>query len=74
MKSNVNSINNDLLSPSQVAVRLGVSTRTVQRYIQSGMLRAFRMNKYYKIRESDLQEFYETFMTPVSIDNEVKEN
>lgn len=67
--------NTNLLSPSQIAVRLGVSTRTVQRYIQSGMLRAFRMNKYYKVRESDFQEFYNTFMTPVNPDNEdIKEN
>lgn len=71
----ISNANNSLLSPSQVAVRLGVSTRTVQRYIQSGILRAFRMNKYYKVREDDLAEFCETFLTPVQVDNEdIKEN
>lgn len=44
-------------SPTQIAERLGVSRRTVDRYIASGELRASRFGKLVRIAESELIAF-----------------
>jgi excisionase family DNA binding protein len=44
---------------STVAGRLGVSERTVRRWIKAGKLRAYRPGRDYRIPESALREFVE---------------
>ena len=54
--------NQTLLSVGEVANRLGLSTRTVYDYIETGLLEAMRLpTGTIRIRERDL----ETFLTPV---------
>lgn len=43
-----------LILPADVALRLGISVRTVSRLIQSGALRGFRVGTRTRIRESSL--------------------
>ena len=45
-----------LLTIEEVAKILRVSTRTVNRYIESGRLRASRIGQW-RIKESDLEKF-----------------
>jgi excisionase family DNA binding protein len=44
---------------STVAGRLGVSERTVRRWIKAGKLRAYRPGRDYRIPESAVREFVE---------------
>lgn len=46
-----------MLTTTEVAEKLRVSDRTVRTWISSGKLKAFRVNKIYRINESDLDEF-----------------
>lgn len=46
----------DLLTPSQIAAEWHVSTRTVQRYIAKGLIKATRLpSGYARIRRSDAE-------------------
>ena len=45
------------LSPRQIADRLGVSRRTVDRYIARGELRASRFGKLVRVAESEVLTF-----------------
>ncbi len=47
------------LSLSEVAGSMGVSERTVRRWIKSGKLKAFKPGRDYRIPESALREFIE---------------
>lgn len=49
----------DLLRLEDAAARLGVSRATVQSYIKSGKLKAVKVGRGIRIRESDFQEFIE---------------
>ena len=46
-----------LLSVASVAKRLQVSTKTVRRWIETGVLRVHRLGRCVRISETDLQEF-----------------
>lgn len=47
----------NLLSIGKLAERWGVSTRTVQRQIKSGALRAHRIGRLVRISEADAEDF-----------------
>jgi len=46
-----------LLTPSEVAKRLGVTLRTVQRWIAEGELPSYKLGKVRRISEEQLEEF-----------------
>jgi len=51
-------MNENWLTPDEVAYRLGVSGRTIRRAIQSGLLPAMRINaRVIRIREKDVEDF-----------------
>lgn len=45
----------EVLSPEDVAERLGLHVRTVRRYIRDGRLRATRIGKQYRIAAADFE-------------------
>lgn len=47
----------NFLSPQQVADRLGISRRTIDRYIAGGELRASRFGKLVRVAESEVLTF-----------------
>lgn len=49
----------ELLSLSDVATMLSVTTMTLRRWITAGRLPAYRIGKLYKVRRSDLMAFVE---------------
>jgi|APSaa5957512535_1039671.scaffolds.fasta_scaffold396958_1 excisionase family DNA binding protein len=49
-----------LLSIAQVAERLGISDKTVRRWIKSGDLIAHRLGAQWRISEADLSLFLQT--------------
>jgi len=49
---------NKLLTPKQVANKLGVSEFTIWRYIKAGKLKAIKLTKRnFRIEEKDLMQF-----------------
>ncbi len=46
-------------SLEEVAERLGISERTVRRWIKAGDLPAYQPGREYRIRSTDLEEFLE---------------
>jgi excisionase family DNA binding protein len=48
-----------LLTVSEVAAAMRVSNMTVYRLIKSGELGAVRVGKNYRIREADLERFFQ---------------
>lgn len=48
-----------LFSLEEVAERLGVSERTVRRWIKAGDLPAYKPGREYRIKPDDLDEFLE---------------
>ncbi len=53
-------LSHDLLTAREVAEAMRVSTMTVYRLIKSGELRAIRVGKHLRIRESDVASYLET--------------
>ncbi|MFL6207137.1 MAG: helix-turn-helix domain-containing protein [Acidimicrobiales bacterium] len=49
-----------LLTPSEVAEQLRVSTMTVYRLIKSGELPAARISSSYRLREDDVDAYLES--------------
>lgn len=49
--------NEKLMTVSHVAEILSVSDRTVRNWVQSGVLKAYRFGREYKITQTDLNEF-----------------
>lgn len=47
----------ELLSLTQAAQQLGVSERTVYRLMESGELHPFKMGKFWKFDQSDIDEY-----------------
>lgn len=47
----------DLLTPEQVAERLGLHVKTVRRYIREGQLEAVRVGKRYRVTRDALASF-----------------
>lgn len=54
----------ELLTTQEVADHLKVALRTVYSYIDSGKLKAIRMEGLWRIRLSDLEEFLSNGETP----------
>ena len=54
---------NGLLTPPQVAVRLHIHINTVYRYLETGILKGYKLGqmKYarWRVKESDLNDFVE---------------
>lgn len=50
----------DYLTVEQVAKSLGLSEKTVRKYINEGELKAFKLGTSWKITEQDLQTFIQT--------------
>lgn len=48
------------LSTTEAGRRLGVTPRTIARFIGNGELRGYRFGRVIRIRESDLDEFIES--------------
>jgi excisionase family DNA binding protein len=47
-------------SLEEVAEQLGVSERTVRRWIKSGVLPAYKPGREYRIRAGELEEFLQS--------------
>jgi len=55
---------NKLLTPKQVANKLGVSEFTIWRYINAGKLKAIKLTKRnFRIEEKDLNQFLKKHKT-----------
>lgn len=50
----------DFLTVEQVAASLGLSEKTVRKYINEGELKAFKLGTSWKITKQDLQAFIQT--------------
>jgi excisionase family DNA binding protein len=46
-----------LLSPEEVADRLAISPKTVRAYLREGRIKAMKVGKLWRVRESDLQQY-----------------
>lgn len=57
--------NRRLLKPSEVARRLGVTPRTVAKWLRDGDLKGIKINGWnWRVREEDLNAFIESRPTP----------
>ncbi len=45
-----------LLTPDEVAQRLGITPNTVRIYLREGRIKALKVGKLWRVRESDLQK------------------
>ena len=52
-----------MITVAEVANRLSVSTRTVQRWIDEGKLLAYQFGREYRINEKDFEAFMERSKT-----------
>lgn len=50
----------NFLTVEQVATVLGLTEKTVRKYINTGELKAFKLGTSWKITEEDLQAFIQT--------------
>lgn len=50
----------DFLTVEQVATSLGLTEKTVRKYINEGELKAFKLGTSWKITKHDLQAFIQT--------------
>ena len=46
-----------LRTPDEVAERLSISAQTFRGYIRTGRIRAIKVGRLWRVRESDLQEY-----------------
>lgn len=53
----------DFLTPKQVALFLNVTEYTVYNYIKSGILKAYKFGKTYRINRTDFEQFLEQSKT-----------
>ena len=54
-----------LLTLSEAAILLQVSTRTLQRMIRNGQLPAFKVGGQWRVRETQLRQWVEDRETPI---------
>ena len=45
-----------LLTPDEVAQRLGITPNTVRIYLREGRIKALKVGRLWRVRESDLQK------------------
>jgi len=50
-----------LLTPDEVAQRLGITPNTVRIYLREGRIKALKVGKLWRVRESDLQKHIEEY-------------
>ena len=50
-----------LLTPEEVAERLGIKPNTVKGYFRTGRIKAIKVGKLWRVRESDLQKHIEEY-------------
>ena len=63
-----------LLTLSEAAILLQVSTRTLQRMIRNGQLPAFKVGGQWRMRETQLRQWLENRETPlVKLEKESRE-
>ena len=63
-----------LLTLTEAATLLQVSTRTLQRMIRNGKLPAFKVGGQWRLRETQLRQWVEDRQTtPVKLENESRE-
>ena len=63
-----------LLTLTEAAILLQVSTRTLQRMIRNGKLPAFKVGGQWRLRETQLRQWVEDReTTPVKLENESRE-
>lgn len=63
-----------LLTLTEAATLLQVSTRTLQRMIRNGKLPAFKVGGQWRLRETQLRQWVEDReTTPVKLENESRE-
>ena len=55
----MSSVNKDWLSSSEAASRIGVTQRTLYRFIDEGRLPGYRIGRVIRLRQLDVQEFLE---------------
>jgi excisionase family DNA binding protein len=46
-------------STQEAANRLGVTTRTLYRFVDEGLLPAYKMGRVFRLRQADVDEFIE---------------
>jgi excisionase family DNA binding protein len=51
-----------LLTPEQVAERLQLSQHTILEYLRSRRLRGVKLDRHWRVRETDLQAFIEAHL------------
>jgi excisionase family DNA binding protein len=47
------------MSTQEAARRLGITTRTLYRFVDEGQLPAYKMGRVFRLKESDVDEFIE---------------
>jgi excisionase family DNA binding protein len=47
------------LSTQEAARRLGITTRTLYRFVDEGLLPAYRMGRVFRLKQADVDEFIE---------------
>jgi excisionase family DNA binding protein len=47
------------MSTQEAAKRLGVTTRTLYRFVDEGTLPAYKMGRVFRLKQSDVDEFIE---------------
>ena len=47
------------MSTQEAAKRLGVTTRTLYRFVDEGTLPAYKMGRVFRLQQSDVDEFIE---------------
>lgn len=52
-------VEQESFSPKEVAARLGISVDSVRRLVKAGQLRAMRVGRVLRIRESAIEQFME---------------
>ena len=52
-----------LLTPDQVTEHLQLSVFTIMDYLRQGRLRGVKLDKHWRVREVDLQDFVEARLT-----------
>jgi len=50
-----------LLTPEEVAERLGIKPNTVKGYFRTGRIKALKVGKLWRVRESDLKKHIESY-------------
>ena len=48
------------LSTQEAARRMGITTRTLYRFVDEGLLAAYRMGRVFRLKQSDVDAFIES--------------